>query len=224
MSRFFTYEGLSSVFGTVYLGLMTNVLLLVSSLPLVVLLMITDPAASWPLIAIAAPLAAPGVSAAFTVFRDHASGGTEVIGSFLAGWRATWRRAMVIGALASADRGGAAGRRALLGSGDLGVIVVPALALFTVLAVAVALLGLVAIAEVPHARLREVLRAAAYLGLRRWYLCAVSLIALGVQFALFANLPAIALGVTAAPALYLAWANSRFTLRPVLDIDEVATR
>ena len=96
MSRFFTYEGLSSVFGTVYLGLMTNVLLLVSSLPLVVLLMVTDPAVSWPLIAIAAPLAAPGVSAAFTVFRDNASGGTEVIGSFLAGWRATWRRAMAI--------------------------------------------------------------------------------------------------------------------------------
>jgi uncharacterized membrane protein YesL len=224
MSRFFSYEGLSSVFGTVYLGLMTNALLLVASLPLVALLMITDPAASWPFIAIAAPLAAPGVSAAFTVFRDHANGGTEVIGSFLRGWRSTWRRAMVIGALASAIVVVLLVDVQLLGSGDIGVIAVPALALFTVLAVAVALLGLVAIAEVPHARLGEVLRAAAYLGLRRWYLCAVSLIALAVQFALFANMPAIALGVTAAPALYLAWANSRFTLRPVLDIDEVATR
>jgi uncharacterized membrane protein YesL len=224
MSRYFTYEGLNSVFGTVYLGLMTNVLLLVSSLPLVVLLMVTDPAASWPFIAIAAPLAAPGVSAAFTVFRDHANGGTEVIRSFLAGWRATWRRAMAIGALATAVVVVLLVDVQLLGSGDIGVVVVPALALFAVLAVAVGLLALVAIAEVPHARLGEVLRAAAYLGLRRWYLGAVSLVALGVQFALFANLPAIALGVTAAPALYLAWANSRFTLRPVLDIDEVTAR
>jgi uncharacterized membrane protein YesL len=224
MSRFFTYEGLSSVFGTVYLGLMTNALLLVASLPLVALLVLTDPAASWPFIAIAAPLAAPAVSAAFTVFRDNASGGTEVIRSFVAGWRATWRRAMVVGALASAVVVVLVVDLQLLGSGDLGAVVVPALALFAVFAIAVALLALVAVAEVPHARLGDVLRAAAYLGLRRWYLCVVSLIALGVQFALFANLPAIALGVTAAPALYLAWANSRFTLRPVLDIDEVATR
>jgi len=222
MTRFFSYEGLSAVFGTVYLGLMTNALLLLTSLPLVVLLMATDPSVSWPFIAIAAPLAAPGVSAAFTVFRDNTRGGTEVIRGYFAGWRATWRRAMALGALASAVVVVLLVDVHVVGGGDLGVVLVPVLALLAVLAATVAMLGLVAIAEVPHARLGEVVRAAAYLGLRRWYLSAVSLFALGVQFALFANLPAIALGVTAAPALYLAWANSRFTLRPVLDIDEVA--
>jgi len=224
MSRFFSYEGLTAVFGTVYLGLMTNVLLLVTSLPLVVLLMTTDPSVSWPFIALAIPLAAPGVSAAFTVFRDNANGGAEVIRGFFAGWRATWRRAMVLGALASAVVTVLLVDVQLLGNGDLGVVVVPVLALLAVLAATVALIGLVAIAEVPHARLGEVIRAAAYLGLRRWYLSAVSLFALGLQFALFANMPAVALGITAAPALYLAWANSRFTLRPVLDIDEVVAR
>ncbi|TPW94487.1 DUF624 domain-containing protein, partial [Schumannella luteola] len=191
---------------------MTNALLVVAALPLVVLLMTTDPAASWPALAVAAPLAAPALTAAFTVFRRHAAGGTEVARAFLAGWRATWRRAMALGAIASAAAVVLVVDLHLLGSGELAPVVVPALAVLLALVAAGTVVALVAIAEVPHARLGEVLRAAAYLGMRRWYLSAVSLIALVVQFAVFANLPAIGLGLTAAPVLYLSWANSRYTL------------
>jgi hypothetical protein len=65
------------------------------------------------------------------------------------------------------------------------------------------------------------LKAALYLSVRRWYLTALSFAVVGVQFALFTTMPAIAIGLTCAPALYVAWANSRHTLRPVLDLDEV---
>lgn len=221
MLRRIGHEGFAAIFGVAYLGLMTNALLLVAALPLVVLLMTTDPAASWPAIAVAAPLAAPGVTAAFSVFRSHADGGTEVVRAFLAGYRATWRRAMALGALGSAAAVVLVVDLHMLGSGDLAAAVVPAFAALLAVAAIATLVGLVAIAEVPHARLGEVIRAAAYLGLRRWYLSAVSLAALGAQFAVFANLPAIGLGITAAPALYLAWANARYTLRPVLDLPEV---
>jgi hypothetical protein len=51
----------------------------------------------------------------------------------------------------------------------------------------------------------------------------VTLLVLVSQAMLFASFPAIALGITASAALYLAWANSRYTLRPVLDIEAAQT-
>ncbi|QIG38685.1 DUF624 domain-containing protein [Microbacterium sp. 4R-513] len=221
--RRISHESYANVFGVVYLGLMTNALLLVAALPLVLLLVTTDPSRSWPLLAVAAPLAAPGLTAAFSVFRAHAQGSTTIARDFLAGLRATWRRSLALGGMLSAvvvvllvDV------RAFSGS-PVGVAVIPALAVLTVLAVAIALLTFVALAEEPKVRLRDALRAGAWLAVRRWYLSAVSLLVLAAQAMLFASFPAIALGLTASAALYLAWANARFTLRPVLDIADTQT-
>ena len=50
-----------AVFGTVYAALMTNLLLVVGCAPLVLGLVVTDPARSWPLLALVAPLCAPGL-------------------------------------------------------------------------------------------------------------------------------------------------------------------
>jgi len=221
--RRISHESYANVFGVIYLGLMTNALVLVASLPLVVLLVTTDPARSWPLLAVAAPLAAPGLTAAFTVFREHARGSTTVARDFLAGLRATWRRSLGLGGMLSAvvvvllvDV------RAFSGT-PFGVVALPVLAVLTVLALAIGLLAFVAIAEEPGVRLRDALRRAAWLAVRRWYLSAVSLLVLAAQAMLFSSLPAIGLGLTASAALYLAWANSRFTLRPVLAISDTQT-
>jgi hypothetical protein len=111
----------------------------------------------------------------------------------------------------------------MLSAAPVAVFVVPLLGVLVVLAVAVGLLLLVAIAEVPGVRMRDALRACAVLGLRRWYLTAASLIALIVQAGVFAAAPAIGLGITASAILYFTWTNSRFTLRPVLDLDGAVT-
>lgn len=216
-----SHDTFGAVIGVAYLGLMTNLLLVVTASPLVVLLMTSDPAASWPLLAIAAPICAPALTAAFTVFRDHKRGGTAVVRSFLAAWRATWRKAMTVGAIVTAVIVVVLVDVRFFATGPMSVVVVPALAIVALVAAAVALVGLVAIAEEPSARLRVVLKASLYLAVRRWYLTVVSLILLALQFALFTTVPAIALGVSMAPALYLAWANSRYTLAPVLHTDEV---
>jgi len=221
--RRISHQTYANVFGVVYLGLMTNVLMLVACLPIVALLVTTDPARSWPLIALVAPLAAPAATAAFTVFREHTRGSNTVARDFVAGWRATWRRSLALGAMLSAlvvvllvDV------RALSATG-FSVVAIPLLAVLTVLALAAGVLSLVAIADEPRARLRDVVRASAYLAVRRWYLSAVTLLVLVSQAMLFASFPAIALGITASAALYLAWANSRYTLRPVLDIEAAQT-
>ncbi|MFF1876948.1 DUF624 domain-containing protein [Leifsonia sp. NPDC058230] len=213
----------STAFETAYLGLGTNLMLAVACLPLLVLAIGTNPVESWPYLAIAAALAAPGFSAAFTVFREHGHGDTRPVRTFLRGYAATWRKALTVGAVTAALLVVLLVDVRALAASTLGVVVVPLLLLLSVLTLAAGMLSLVAIAEVPVARLRDVLRAALLLGVRRWYLTLVSLLVGAVQVALFANLPAIAAGVTAAAALFLIWANSRFTLRPVLPAAEPLT-
>lgn len=220
MKRLLSHDTWASIIGMLYLGLIVNLLLVLSCLPLIVLLVTTDPLRSWPLLALAAAASAPGIAAAFRSFREHDRGGLGPIRAFAAGLRETWRRALAAGAVVTAVVVVLLVDVRMLSATPAAVFTVPLLAVLTVLSVAVGLLWLVAVAEVPTARTRDVLRAAAYLGLRRWYLTAVSLAALAAQGAVFAAAPAIGLGLTASAVLYLAWTNSRFTLAPVLDLDE----
>ncbi|MGV8978379.1 MAG: DUF624 domain-containing protein [Cellulomonas sp.] len=209
-----TYE---TVFSAVFVGLMTNLLLVVGCLPLLVVLITTDTALSWPLVALLVPLSTPAVGAAFAVFAAYSADPTiRVVRTFAQAWRAGFRRAAALGALATGtlvvlgvDARGAWGRPA-------GVWAVPVLAVLIVLVVATTLLGLVALAEVPRARLRDVLGRSAVLALRRWYLTLASLFILALLLSLLAVKPALALGLAAAPLLYVVWANSRYSLRTVL--------
>src|SRR6476620_4519423 len=99
MKHLVSHENWASIIGMLYLGLIVNLLLLVSCLPFVVLLVTTDPMLSWPLLALTAPLCAPGVAAAFRAFKEHAESGLGPIRAFRAGIRDTWRRALAIGAV-----------------------------------------------------------------------------------------------------------------------------
>ncbi|MFB7252461.1 DUF624 domain-containing protein [Microbacterium sp. NPDC056234] len=211
----------ASILGVVYLGLMVNFLVLLAAAPFVVLLLTTDPMHSWPLLALAAPLAAPALTAAFSAFRANAEGETQVVRAFWQGWKATWRTAMLLGLAGTALIVVLLVDVRAVADTPASVAVVPVLAILTLVALATALVGLGALAEVPSARLRDAVKAALYLSIRRWYLTALSFAVLAVQVALFTTMPAIAIGLTAAPALYVAWANNRYTLRPVLEIAEV---
>ena len=220
MKRLVSHDTWAGMIGMLYLGLIVNLMLLLASLPLVVLLVTTDPVYSWPLLALAAPLCAPGIAAAFRAFREHQDGGRGPLRAFRAGLRDTWRRALVVGVVVVALVAVVLVDVRMLSATSAAVFVVPLLGVLAVLTVAIGLLALVAIAEVPGARLRDVVRACALLGIRRWYLTAASLVALDVQAGVFAAAPAIGLGITASAILFFVWTNSRFTLRPVLDLDE----
>jgi hypothetical protein len=212
------HDTIAAVFDGVYVALVANMLLVFGCLPLVVLLFTTETSRSWPLYALAAPLCAPGLCGVFAVMSAYSGGDAGgVLRTFSRTWRATARRAMLWAAAAAAalvvlgvDAHALWGHRA-------GALALPVLAMLTVLTVATALLGLVTIAERPAARLRDVARACLYLAVRRWYLTTASLLVLALLAQLVAVRPAIALGVAAAPLLYVVWANSRFSLRAALD-------
>lgn len=214
--RRITFETYSAAFAMGYVCLVTNVLLVVGSFPLVLLLVATDPARSWPLIAASVPLAAPSACAAFTVFRRQLEGGTDVVRTFRAEWKASARRSLQLAGLATAIVVVLLVDGRFLAGGSAGVVVIPALAVTAGIVTVVLPVALVAVSERPGARLTTLLRVCAYLALRRWPGSVATVAVFVVQFAVFASAPAIALGITAAPALYVAWANGRYVLAPAL--------
>jgi uncharacterized membrane protein YesL len=211
------HETFTAIFDLLYVALTTNLLLVIGCLPLVVGLLTTDPAQSWPLLALVAPLCAPGLCATFSVlawFTTERS--TAVFSTYARAWRASFGRATALGAITTGALvmlGGYA--RAVWGE-PIGAAALPMLAVAMLLVVSASLLGFVMIAERPKVRLRAALGAGLYLAIRRWYLTLLSLAVLGLLQALLASRPAIALGLAATPMLYVVWANSRFSLNPAL--------
>jgi len=213
------YETYATVFETVYLGLMTNALLTASCLPLVVVLATTDPARSWPLLALLSPLAGPALCGVFAVLAAHSAGVPATPArTFARVWRASARRAVPLVAASvlllivlGADVRFAWGRQ-------VGALVIPVLVVAMILVVATTLLALVVLAERPSVRLRDAGRVSLFLAVRHWYLTLLSLAVLGLLEALLSSRPAIALGLAAAPLLFVVWAGSRFSLNAVLPV------
>ncbi len=213
--RFDKIQGALDVLGV---AVAVNVLLAVTAAPLIAVVMFTDAFALWPLVALTAVLAAPGLTAAFTVF---AAPQEKVFRSFWRGYRATWRRASAIAAGAVLIAVVLVVDVRFFADTAFAQAAMVVLVVTGLLVAGTALLALAAIAEHPGIRLREAIGRGAWFGVRRWYLTAVSLVVLVVYAAAFVTLPLLALSVLAAPVLYLAWTNSRYTLHPAAPLADV---
>jgi len=215
-----SHETYSQVFDTAYVVLMTNALLAVACLPILAVALVTDPRTSWPLLALLAPTCAPALVGAFAVFGTFsADGTTSVVRTFAAAWRRRLRPSLAVGALAvGAVVVLGVDVRAVWGS-RVGAVAIPVFVVLAALALAATTLALVGLVECTDLRVRDLLRAALYLGVRRWYLSAASLIVLGLLVTMVGTRPALGVGLAAAPLLYAVWANSRFALRPLLGED-----
>ncbi|GAA0565018.1 hypothetical protein GCM10010172_55640 [Paractinoplanes ferrugineus] len=207
-------QRLGPLFELAYAGLMTNVLLTLACAPLVALLMTTDPARSWPLLAALTPLAGPALCGAFAVLAKHADG--TPVRTFGRVWRASARRAVPLVAVAATTVVVLAVDLRYAWGRQVGALVIPMLVVAMILVSATTLLALVVLAERPAVRLRDACRVSLYLAVRHWYLTLFSLAVLGLLEALLSTRPAIALGLAAAPLLYVVWAGSRFSLNAAM--------
>ena len=215
--RLVSHETYELVFSTVYTGLATNLLVVIGCLPLVVLAVTTDPAASWPALALLAPLCAPAVVAAFGVFRAvTADGSTHVVRTFWRTYRQQWRRSTALGALVTALAVVlAVDVRAVWGH-PVGAVAIPVFVTLLALAVVTGLVAAAALPDHPDARLRDVLRASLFAGVRRWYLTVPALVVLGMLASVVAARPAVGLGLALAPLLFAAWGAARYALHSTL--------
>lgn len=206
----------STLFGVVHLALGVNLSLAVVALPLIALLVTTDPSLSWPLLAIAAIPAGMGVAAAFGTFRAHADGEASVLRTFFRRLASTWRRSLALSAIVVVIVVVAVADVVVLAPTGIGAVFAPLLVVIAALAVACGVVGLVAITEDPRARLVDVLKISAVIAARRWPFTLVSFAALGVQAAVIVEAPALGIGLTSAACLYVVWAGARYALRPAL--------
>lgn len=206
-----------TIFGVAYLIVMLNAMMLVAAFPLVLLLLTTDPRSSWPALALAAVGAFPALTAAagvFAEFTDHRE--TSVLRVF---WRTWWRRlgrSLLLGVMAVGLLTIIALDVVWLWGRTVGAVAIPMLAMAALLVCTTTPLAIVASAEREDARLRDVLKASLFLGVRRWYLTLLSVVIAGLLWTLFTQYPAIAIGLAVSPLLYGIWANARYSLRPVL--------
>ncbi|MFG1943811.1 hypothetical protein [Nonomuraea sp. NPDC048826] len=208
-----TYE---KVFGAVYVGLMTNVLLALSCAPLLAALaLVRDPSASWPFFAVLSVVCAPALTGAFRCFALLGERSTAVLPAFLAGYRRAGRRAAGAWLAGAAVVSVLAVDVAVVAGTAWGPALVPFFATGAALVVAVTAAVLVVVAESPR-RVRELVRPCLYLVARRWYLTAPTLavLALAVAVVLLRPVPGVLLAL--APLLYVVWATLRYVVLPLL--------
>lgn len=213
MRRWISHDALGTAMDTVYRALLANLLLVLGNLPFTVVLVATDLGRTWPLLVALAPLSFPTLVGVCAVFAEKEEG---LLRTFVTAWRRSLGKALVLGALLTGlGTVLVVDVRMLFGS-TAGAVAIPVLAVGLALVAVVGPHAVVALAQAPDARLRDLLLWSAYLGLRRWYLSAVSLVVLGLLAGFVASRPALGLGLAAAPMLYAVWANCRFALRPAL--------
>jgi hypothetical protein len=214
-----TYE---RIFHTVYAGLAINVLLTVAASPfLLALAVVQDPLASWPFFAALSAVAAPALTGAFACFAQIGAldGPPAVLRLFVRTYRRTARQAMtcwLLGAVAvlvlAVDVVAVSGLA-------WGPALVPFFASAAVLVVAGVLAVLTVLAAAPPGaplRLRDLARPCLYLAARRWYLALANVAVLTLATVAVLARPLPALLVACAPLLYVVWANTCFTVAPLL--------
>ncbi|RPF22710.1 hypothetical protein EDD34_3382 [Myceligenerans xiligouense] len=202
------------VFGTIYTGLATNMLLVIACLPAAFLLVATDIATTWPALVATAPLAGPALAATSAVFGEFSGAGSATpVRTFARAWRRYLGRGLAVGATATGVVGVLVVDIAFFWGRTAGAVVIPVLATLTAGTVVTAFLTLTLLPERPAARLRDLLRAGLFLGARRWYLSAGILVLLVLLASVVTARPAVGLGFAAAPLLYAAWGAARFALR-----------
>jgi len=203
------------VTGLLYVALMTNLLLLVANLPLVALVVFTDVSQTWLLVVGVAPFAAPSVVAAFAVFREFSTDGrVTVVRTFARRLSVVWRRSLGIGALASAGLLVIGADIAFVWGKTIGAAAIPVFVMFMALLLATAFHVLIAIDLEAEVRGLDLWKASLFLTVRHWPLTALSLFALGLLSTFVVVMPAWGLGLAVSPALYLAWTNGTYVLRP----------
>ena len=212
-----SHDMYDNVFGVLYLGMLGNLLVALACAPLLVVLFTTDPAQTWPLLVVLAPICAPALVAMFTMFTHFSDDGPVALAhSFVRGWRRSLGRSLGVGALTSLAAAVLAGDVAISGHSHALAVLIPFFVVLGSLVIATSLLALVGLAERPAARARDIVKPAVYLAVRRWHLTALSLFVIWLLGSIIAARPGIGLGFVTAPMLYVVWANGRFVLQPIL--------
>ena len=210
-----------AVSGMVYVMLMTNLLLVVTGLPVWVFGLMLDLRKTWLWVAIFAILLAPGLAGAYSVFKSFSlDASVTAIRTFFRGWWGSLRRVLPVGVLFQVlffVLGVDLYVMTLWGYGSLAL---PVVIVIVALAGVTAMVSWVGLLDRPDLTRRAVMKASLYLSVRKGGWSLLSLVVLGVEASIIWVKPAVGLGLLLGPALYVVWGNSRRTLVEILPPSE----
>ncbi|MFF3443734.1 hypothetical protein [Streptosporangium sp. NPDC002721] len=208
-----TYE---KVFGMVYVGLTTNLLLAVSCAPLLAALaLVRSPSASWPFFAALSAVCAPALAGAFRCFALLGEGSTAVFATFWNGYRRAAARALATWLAGAAVVGVLVVDVMVVGGTSWGPALLPFFVTAGALVVATTVTVLVVVAESSRP-VRGLVLPCLYLVARRWYLTLPALMVLALAVGMVLLEPVFGVLLGTAPLLYAVWATIRFVALPLL--------
>lgn len=213
------FETFGSIFAFVYTFLAVNVLLAVTNAPLVFFLYaVIEPAASWPFFLALSLTVLPSLGGAFAAF--HALRAEESVSrpvaAFFSGYRAAFRRAALTGVAAVVVLFVLGLDLILVAGLPAGAVLIPVLVLAVAAAIVVAVNVAAGAVLLPAARLRDLLKAALYISVRRWYLSFAALALLGIVAGAALVQPVLGVALIPSPLLFIVWSNASYAYASVL--------
>lgn len=225
----------------VFAAIRLNLAAVIACLPLVAILVLAiEPVRAFPTLIVAAWLSSPGLAACFAAFRDApgfsagpgchedlsgstagaarfwAYGDVSIARPFARAYRRLFARSLSVSALPAGLALLLAVDAAWLASTDTLHALVPAMIVAISICMLDWVIGLVFVTELAMGSWWQIVKAAAVCAVRKWYLSIVTLVVLALLAAGVVHSPLPVLAIAASLALYLVWANCRWSALPVL--------
>ena len=216
-----SHESVSGIFTFVYGFLAINVLLALSNAPLVFFMAVVgNPAASWPFFLLLSVTVPPSLAGAFSVFAaiKEANGkDAQPFKTFAAGYGRCFRKTGPTALAAVAVVGVLLVDLTMVLPTSFGALMAPLLvvlvALVTISSVAVSAGAVL----VPAARLVDLVKAALFLSVKRWYLSLATLVLLALIVALTLVQPILGAALAPAPLLFIIWSNTSYAITAAVE-------
>jgi Protein of unknown function, DUF624. len=219
-ARFAVSQGtFETVFGFVYTALTVNASLVAANLPLaVMLLLVPNPLASWPLFLVLTLTLAPSLVGAFAAFRAMGEDApTRPVQALWRGYRAGFARAGLLGAATAAIVGVTMADLTVFAGTIWAPLLGPTLLVLALTSVAVALLTLAGFALYPQVSARAIVKASVYLAVRRWYFSVMALALVGLTLAAVLVQPVLGAALVPSVLLFAVWSNAHFSFTRLVE-------
>lgn len=213
------FEAFGNIFGFIYTFLAGNVLMALANAPLVLCLaLVADPAAAWPFFLALTVTVPPSLAGIFTTFKALHDDGAAVkpVVAYLRGYRSGFRRTAPLGLAAVALLLFLGVDLVIVQSMPAAALLVPVILTAAAATLALTVTATAGVVLLPETRLKNLLKAALYLTVQRWYLSLAALVLLGIIASAAILQPVLGIALAPAPLLFVIWSNASFAYTAAL--------
>ena len=213
------FEAFGNIFGFIYTFLAGNVLMALANAPLVLCLaLVADPAAAWPFFLALTITIPPSLAGLFTTFKALHDDGAAVkpVAAYLRGYRRSFRKTAALGLAAVAFLLFLSVDLVIVQSMPAAALLVPVILVAAAATVTVTVMAIAGVALLPGTGLKNLLKAALYLTVQRWYLSLAALVLLGIIASAAVLQPVLGIALAPAPLLFVIWSNTSYAYAAAL--------